>query len=143
MWCVLVVVLACVGVGVGGIKKTRSMVWPLCLCSASPSMQRKATKTVFCRQIILVFCGYVVLVTLRASLPPVLEPCHDGEITFDSLILLHNKLSSCNSVTLGSQFDEFAEANMSCTHIVPNLISKTMLDTITLRIQSEFNLPTS
>ena len=72
-----------------------------------------------------------------------LKPCHDGEITFDSLILLHNKLSSCNSVTLGSQFDEFAEANMSCTHIVPNLISKTMLDTITLRIQSEFNLPTS
>ena len=30
--------------------------------------------------------------------------CQDGEITFDSSILLHNKLSSCTSATLGSQF---------------------------------------
>ena len=66
------------------------------------SIQRKTTHTPHTHSYLVFF--RFVLVTSQVCLAPVHISCQDGEITFDSLILLHNKLSSCTSATLGSQF---------------------------------------
>ena len=87
-------------------EETTWMVWPrfktLCWAFNTFFFQYKEKQLTHTHSYLVFF--RFVLVTSQVSLAPVHISCQDGEITFDSSVLLHNKLSSCTSVTLDSQF---------------------------------------